>query len=404
LSTLPPRFRLINSLGRSLRATGLNILPLNEERLCKAAVRQTGLSDFGHDYFREGLRKLCESAEQDANLNIVGRFGLKEAIEQQLANRLKLVEIEKQAPELFQRPLQPPLIVLGFPRSGTTLLHRLLALDPAGRAIPLWELSSPLPEGREAHLLTDSADRAKRLNKMEKQVKIRLSLNEDIDKKHFIRADTPEECMFMLGQTFHTMLYWVTAPVYGYLEWYGRQPRDNKYRDYRKLLHILQAVDPTRRLTLKAPAHTGGLAEIFEMVPEALVIQTHRDPVACANSLNSLLATTQGVVTETLDIQRMAAANLDFLEVELALNKVGREKYPGRVLDIQYDQLVADPIATVRAIYDHFKLPYTAAFEAGIARYLAQNPKGKHGRHNYNSADFGLIDEAIRERFAPYLY
>ncbi len=401
-NSLPFRFRLINNIGRFLRSTGLDLLHFDEERLCRTAVRQTGLTDFGDDYFRVGLRKLVESLEQEAELNFIGRFGMREAIVQQLANRLKLVEMEKQAPELFQRPLQSPLIVLGIPRSGTTLLHRLLALDPAGRAIPLWELSSPLPAGNGANLLSDSADRAKRLKKMERQVKIRLSLNEDIDKKHFIRADSPEECMFMLGQTFQTMLYWVTAPVYSYAEWYGRQERHKKYQDYRRLLHILQAVDPTKRLTLKAPAHTGAVADILENVPEACIVQTHRDPVACTNSLNSLFATTQSVVTEKHDIKRMAATNLDFLEVEMARNKVGRERFPGKVLDIQYTHLVADAIGAVKKIYDHFELPWTAVFEQAIVEYLAENPKGKHGRHSYNSADCGLTDEIIRERFAPY--
>lgn len=407
INTLPFRFQLVNSFGRFLRSLGLNILQLDADRLCKAAVRQAGLSDFGDDYFRVGLEKLVESTEQDADLNMIGRFGLKEAIEQQLVNRLKLVEMEKQAPEIFEQPLIPPLIVIGFPRSGTTLLHRLLALDPAGRAIPLWELSSPLPEGltkgQGAHLITDPADRAKRQKKMEEQMKIRLSLSEGLDQKHFIRADSPEECMFMLGQTFQTMLYWVTAPVYGYVEWYGRQSRDKKYADYRRLLQVLQAVDPAKRLILKAPAHTGGLGELLDNVPEALVIQTNRDPVACTNSLNSLFATTQSVVTEQLDVQRMAAANLNLMDVELSRNQAGRKRHPGRVLDIHYDDLVADPIATIRMIYDHFNLSWTAELEKAMMNYIAENPKGKHGRHHYNSADFGLTDEAIQERFAPFL-
>jgi hypothetical protein len=116
------------------------------------------------------------------------------------------------------------------------------------------------------------------------------------------------------------------------------------------------------------------------------------------NSLNSLFATTHGVVTEQVDIHRMAEANLKLMIVELTCNAAGRKKYPGQVLDIQYDRLVADPLGTVQGIYDHFKLPWTAEFEAEMSRYLAENPKGKHGRHKYNSADFGMTDEGIRER------
>lgn len=396
-SSIPLHFRLINGIGRSLRSVGVKV-GLDEESLCQSAARQTGLSDFGDDYFRAGLRKLVESLESDANLTTIGRLGHRLAIIQQLSNRLKLVEMGKQVPELFIQSILPPLIVIGIPRSGTTLLHRLLAADPAGRAIPLWELSSPLPAGREAHLLSDSADRTKRRKRMEWQMRIRRGLDKDLDRKHFIRAETPEECMFMLGMTFHTMLYWVTAPVYGYVDWYGRQPRDEKYADYRRLLQVLQAVDPTRRLVLKAPAHTGGLGELLENVPEAMVVQTHRDPVTCLNSLNSLLATTHGVVSEQLDVRKMAEANLTLLAEEQRRNAAGRQKFPGQVLDVSYKDLVADPLGTVRGIYDHYELDYSAEFEAEMARYLAENPKGKHGQHRYNSADFGLTDEEIRER------
>jgi hypothetical protein len=205
--------------------------------------------------------------------------------------------------------------------------------------------------------------------------------------------------MFMLGLTFHTMLYWVTAPVYSYISWYGRQERYKKYQDYRRLLQVLQAVDPARRLVLKAPAHTGGVGELLELVPEALVVQTYRDPVTCLNSLNSLFATTHGVVTEQLDVRRMAEANLDLMTVEMARNAAGRSRFPGRVLDVQYEQLVEEPVGVVRGIYEHFKLPWTAGFEGALERYLAENPQGKHGKHRYRSADFGLTDEAIRERF-----
>jgi hypothetical protein len=205
--------------------------------------------------------------------------------------------------------------------------------------------------------------------------------------------------MFLLGQTFYTMLYWVTAPVYSYVAWYGRQERYKKYVDYRRLLQILQVVDPARRLVLKAPAHTGGLGELLEIVPEALIVQTHRDPVTCLNSLNSLFATTQGVVTESLDVKRMAAANLELMLVELTRNAAARAKYPGQVFDVHYQALVADPVGSVREIYNHFKLPFSAEFEVEMTRYLAENPKGKHGRHRYSSAEFGMTDEYIREQF-----
>ena len=144
-SPLPLRFRLLNSAGKTLRAAKMPFARFDKEGVRRAAVKETHLTDFGDPYHREGLLRLLESAEEDAGLHLVGRLAFREVIVNSLANRLLLVEARKRAPEVFERPLVPPIVVLGIPRSGTTFLHRLLALDPANRGVPLWDLVRPLP-------------------------------------------------------------------------------------------------------------------------------------------------------------------------------------------------------------------------------------------------------------------
>ena len=395
-SSFPFRFRLLNLVGRSLRAANLPIARFDEETVHKAAMKETGLTDFGDPYYREGLVRLLSSAENDAHLHFVGRLAYREFIVSSLANRLLLTEARKRTPEFFQHPLVLPIIVLGLPRSGTTFLHRMLALDPTHRGVPLWELVRPLPDGGSA----GGPDRRREV--VQRRLESRQKLAPDVDRKHYMRADTPEECIWLLAATFVSPIFWVLAPVYGYLEWYKGQDRLKAYREYRLLLQVLQAVDPTRRLALKAPAHTGSLDVLLKTIPDALLIQTHRNSVEASISLNSLFYSLHSAVTERVDTPRMVEVLLSLQQHEIALNLAARDAHPGAVFDVYYDRLVTDPIGTVRGVYDHFGLAWSGAYEERLVAYLRENPKGKYGSHRYASVDFAQTDEAIAERFAAY--
>jgi hypothetical protein len=118
--------------------------------------------------------------------------------------------------------------------------------------------------------------------------------------------------------------------------------------------------------------------------------------------LNSLFYSVHDMVTKRVDAHRMAEANVRLQEHEIALNLAARDAHPGAVLDVHYDRLIADPVGTVRSIYDHFGLVWSDTFEERLGSYVRQNPKGRHGPHRYASRDFGLTDGAIAERFAAY--
>ena len=393
LTELPFPFRLLNTLGAVPGVTKLVSARLEADALLYAATKQTGLTDFGEPGFLDGLRVLLESAERDARLHFMGRLTICQVVVDDLVNRLLLTEAKKCAPELFARPLRPPLIILGLPRSGTTFLHRLLAENPAHYAPRYWQLARPLPQ---------PGKRDDRYRKATQELGLRKRMTKELDSKHFITADTPEECLLFLSSTFEGLLYWVLAPVYGYLEWYLGQNHERKYREYRAWLQVLQAFAPGRRLVLKAPEHAGALAALLHVVPEAHVIQTHRDPTVAFTSFASLNLTTQRLVTRTIDVQRSALASLKLLEEELKRNLRDREARAGAVYDVLYDDLIVDPKGTVRAIYDHYGLTVTDAYRTNLERYIRENPQGKHGTHRYAASDFGLTDDVVRQRFTSY--
>lgn len=344
------------------------------------------------------LDRILSSLESEANLHFFGRIVLHRVLSGYLVSRLLLVEYRRRYAEVLAAPLRAPLIVLGLARSGTTLLHRLLALDPANQALPFWMLMRPFPEeGIQMDLEDD------RFRRLESKLRFQRWLTPGLDARHHTRAALPEECMWMLGLTFLSPVFWIFAPVYSYVDWYLEQDRLTKYRDYENILHFYQRTWPTKRLTLKAPSHTGALREILQVLPGARIVQTHRDPVTCVTSLNSLLYSNYHAVTDRLDVQRMARTNLRLFSTEAHRNLEERKLRPESVCDVFYDRLVSDPVAVVRDIYRHFNLEWSAAFEQTLAGYVRENPKGKFGPHRYHPAEFGQKPEEIRTAFDEYI-
>ncbi len=237
--------------------------------LLAAAERRTGLDDWGDPNFREALDALLRALEDFRDLTPLGVVTFGNMIRQAFINRLLFV-----ADSSPESELDSPVIITGLPRSGTTALHRLLALDPVFHAPPLWELLDPYST-RKPDL---------RRWRTTAQIAFKNRLLPDLDQKHFTRADTPEECTLLLANSLASSLFWDLAPLEGYLEWVQAADQRPVYEDYRRQLEILQTRHPGRRLLLKAPAHLGNLAVLHEVVPEAQLIQTHRDPTGVSSA------------------------------------------------------------------------------------------------------------------------
>lgn len=384
-------FRFLNEIGKYLPSDRLPFLSLDQEAIYAEASKTTGLEDLGDSYYQQGLAKLLASAKQDANLNLIGRMTMHDTVRNNLINRLLFIEAHKHCPDLFQPLTFPPIIVLGLPRSGTTFLHRLLAEDPRHRALSLLELSAPMSSN-------DSVQR----RQMRKTLNNIGKFTPDLDAKHYVRGDIPEECIYLLGSTFTSLVFWMFGAVYDYLDWYMTCDRRPVFSDYHQLLQVLQNDDPTRRLVLKSTSHLGCLAELKQILPNALFIQTHRNPVVTHTSFNSTVLTLHQITSETIDVLKFAEANLALLENEVNLNLAARNDYPNGVFDVYYDALVSDPIGTVKRIYEYFGLAWSADYEQRLHQYLKANPQGKYGKHRYYSSDFGQTDTAIAKHFSDY--
>jgi hypothetical protein len=391
---LPLSLKAISVLAALMNALDLPPTRLDEDSVCTTAMKEGGLSDFGDPYFREGLRELLVSLKQDADLHPIGRMVARDMIVNFIVQRLKLVETRKQQPGIFNQPLVPPLIVTGMARSGTTFLHNLLAEDPENKALPQWKLMRPFPEEDANPNELDP-----RIAKMESGLKFRQPMLPGLDAKHALRADSPEECIIPLGLTFNSLLFPTLFPVRGYMEWYLENADSSpKYQEYRWILQVFQSEAQAQRLTMKAPAHMGSLRALMEHIPDALIVQLHRDPVTCVSSVCSLVYTYHQAVSNNVDKALIANLTLQLYETWLESNLAFREVYPNIIYDVYYNSFVSDPIGTVRGIYSHFDLPWTEPVAASLRTFIDKNPKNKHGKHHYSAADFGLTEAEIADR------
>ncbi len=367
--------------------------------LADARTAAGGLSDFGDASFRDGLRALLRTYDENA-FSEKGRQRNRRRLVNLLATRLRIEAAFAKHPEIAAREIARPVVLTGLPRSGTSALFNLLGADPAARPLRLWEAQSPDPlEGlapgapdtrREATLAYYAKGREKR---------------PEFTKIHFASADTPEECVLLHAFALHGVQLGIEIVLEPYASWYQSQVSDLRpmYAYQKRLMQLLDWQRPGERWLLKAPAHLWGLDALVATFPDACIVWTHRDPLACTASACSMTQALMATV-ENVDAKQLGPEVMEFYARSLDRGLAVREKLdPARVVDVDHDAFVADPMGTLQGIYRHFGLTLSPAAEAAMRVHADANPKGRHGSHDYGLEEFGLTPQRVRERFGAYL-
>jgi hypothetical protein len=388
----PLALRLLDFGSRSLRALGLRHDRLTPEAVKADAAAAIGLDDFGSDDFEEGLAVFCNSAETEGRIDFVGRMVLRAFLRRILGNRLLLVNQRKSDPELPDLA-QPPIIVLGLPRTGTTFLHRLLAQDPGAHGPPAWQVWQPLPRPTGSDRRREVAARA--LKDMHK-------LSPGLDARHHVAVDEPEEDYHLLDPSFKAAGLGMICPVKGYFDWVKEQDAVPAYRMYHEFLRHIQQTAPGKRLVLKTPLHTPFMETITREIPGTLFVQTHRDLPQVAGSLASLCYAMFSVTSPKVDPHKIGEIAMSLLQWMAQASMEQRARCDLPVVDVQYTDLITDPVATVRRIYAEHELEWTPQVEAAVKDGAAQRPQHKQGKHCYELADFGLSAEKVNAELGEY--
>jgi hypothetical protein len=391
MSVPSPRFpwwlRAIDAVGEVGRRAGLQVGLLDAPTMLARAAAEEG-----HERFGEGtaamLGELVGSLREEARLAYHGRVHLDAMLTGSLRVRLRLEAAREREPAIDRAPARPPLIVCGLPRSGTTLLHRLLALAEEARPLLLWELMEPIA-GRGVDRRREESDG--KIRRLQRFVPVSL------DAQHFIRGDLPDEDGHLFKPSFVSSLQY-QAPALRWLQALLRDDMEVGYRNWRALLALLEA--PGRRFVLKDPFHARRLGTIARLVPEAMIVRTHREPAEVVPSFHKLTMTMHAVTCTGLDVPAIVEANTRWIEsITDACVATPRME---RVVDVDYRALVGDPVGTARAIHERFGLGWSDALERRMREFVAANGQRKHGENRYEAAGFGQSAEGLRERFSAY--
>lgn len=387
--------RLVNRAGRALRRRGLK-RPLSVEDVLRRARRRTGLTDFGGEEFLEPLEVLVESLEADAELSPFGRWLVRQNLVNACANRARVERALEREPAAAGRGLPRPLFVLGLPRTGTTLLQQLLACDPRRRPLACWESFFPAP-------LSRWPGRGPELRPLLGRILVR-SVNRvapQLKWIHPLAADEPEECTWLLANTFMTSAFSLFGRVAGYERWLDAasdERIDAAYRHFARQLECLQGAEEERTWILKSPVHLRSLGSLLRVFPDARVVQLHRDPLAVVPSACSLFAVTRGIYSDAVDPKTLGPEMLEKLVEALSRAARARAEAGGRVLDLRFEDLIEDKIGTVRRIQEHFGEEPDPRAEAAMRDWLAQDAHA--GAHRYHLEQFGLTAEQVERAFA----
>ena len=386
---------MANAVGRSLARVGIRP-SLEEESLLRAARRFTRLSDFGDDEFREPLRRLLVAHEEQGSLSPVGRALKRLDFADMLATRLRVRHQVVRRPELFEAPVRSPIVVTGLPRSGTTLLQRLLSLDPDARPLRAWEAMWPAPLPG----LRRGGD--PRIRHARRIVALTRRFLPDVDRMHPLDPEGPEECTRLLESSFRWSSFGIEHRLPSYAAWVEEQGPGfmlPAYRWYATQLRLLQGSGNPGRWVLKSPHHVGNLRALLDVIPDARVVLLLRDPREGVASTCSLYAFLGQASFERMRIGRFGPALAESLAHALTRGLEDAAEEPDRVRAVRYEDLVADPMGTVEEIHSAFGFPVSAAFEGAVGTWLAANPQGRHGTHAYDLQSYGLDEETVLRIF-----
>lgn len=365
-----------------------------------AAARQmAGLHDFESESYREGLELYLADIAAESRLGEEGRMRILGQAAMMLSNRLQVDDWLRRHPEALEAPIEKPVFVLGMPRTGTTLTIDLMAADPRRRCLMKWEATRcvPPPEPEtfdsDPRLLELRAQLAPALEAMKAQ---------GMSIPHWEEADDPTECIFVLAQDVRCLMWSSLVPTPRYSEWLLQSDPEPAYRHLERVLKLLQW-KVKGSWSLKMPSHSLNLPTLKKLFPDARLIVTHRDPYRTLGSLCSMIAGAHTIYMGEPDLAWVA----EHYPYELAEHVNRPMEYRDAhgdedFLDIQYSDLLRDPIGEMQRVCAFTGDVWTDELEGRTRARLDDEPQHKHGRHHYDLSQFGLDRSALEPLFEPY--
>jgi hypothetical protein len=361
------------------------------------------LQDFGDDSYREPLEKLLWSMQHEAQLNATGERVLRQRVVDILSTRLRVQEYLRRFPEIRDEQINEPLVIVGLPRTGTTMLHRTIAADHRMFA-PLWyETRFPCPT-----LDWDPQGVDQRVVDGKAEMKAMLDGNPELLSVHPMDAMGPDEDIMLLEQSFYSYNIQAFANVPSFDAWLEAQDHTVGYQYLKLLLQFLQwqkkrSGQRAERWTIKAPHHLHFMDLVFKVFPDARVVQSHRDPVETIPSLASMIAGVWMIYSDQADpcevgrqwSRKFANGMNHTMDVR---EQMGEERF----LDLWFTDTVSQPLLEIQKVYDFLSMDLTAEARAEMSQWQDFNRRELRPLHEYTLAQFGLSEQDLKQQFARY--
>jgi hypothetical protein len=351
----------------------------------------------GDNVLLDGLRYLVSSLEEDDAFSDRGRQFVAADVSRWISRYTSYEKDFAAYPEILSVPVEQPIFIVGFGRTGSTLLHNLLALDERARAPRLWELLSTSPPPR-----SESYDTDPRIARAQQYLQAMTVLAPNVLGIHPMHSTRPDECHWMMQHGPHQFLRYRAAAYWSWLSQLENGDLLALYMYYKRQIQHLQFFHRGAYWVSKSLVHLFYMPVVSAVFPDARIIRLHRDPCECIPSLASLAAAYRGIYLKSVDHQDLGDFMLQlFVALSTRLMHAEGALEPARVVDIQYEDFVADPIGAVRRIYAQFGIALTPQCEDAQRRYLISD-KPTH-KHAYSLEQFGLSRNGVMSQCEPYL-
>ncbi|OBI17213.1 sulfotransferase [Mycobacterium sp. E2497] len=373
--------------------------PLDADVLHSRASADTGLHDFGPQDYRERLEAYLADLRAIDGLHAAGAVNFFAQLVQLLKNRLLFTDLVSRHPEIDDIELQPPIVIAGLPRTGTTHLHNLLAAAPTFRTMPYWESVEPFPLPAEAGIEPDP-----RRTRMDVGVSVINTVMPHFPLMHEMTTEHVHEEIQLLANDFSTMLFETLAEAPRWRDYYQAHDQTPHYRYLARQLKAMQFLRGGRRWLLKSPQHLEQVPVLRRVFPGGIVVFTHRDPVPVALSMIAMITYSARMHRTPVPVAEIAASWIDRLDDMLSALVRDRDTIgPERSIDIRFDDFMADELGVAERVYALAGEPFTDEARTAIDAYLAGHRRGRLGNVATSCEMFGLDEADLRDRFAPYV-
>ncbi|MEM8659434.1 MAG: sulfotransferase [Pseudomonadota bacterium] len=374
---------------------------LKVDTLIEDARAETGLADFRGEDYLEPLTRLVGALNNEAKLNEFGLLRARMTIHSGLCSRLKIADYLKAHPQVFDEQINKPVFIVGLPRTGTTALHHMLNQDTDNLTLRLWSAQNPVPPPETASYNTDP-----RIAMQREGVALTETFLPGFMATHLLEAEEPDECYMLLNRNFMSVEYSAVFHIPSYADWlYANLCTRDSYWWHKVQLQLLQ-FKHHGRWVLKAPFHQLGLKEILKYYPDAIIVQTHRAPMTIVASGCSFSEILRKSASDHVDREQIGRDWMDMLRIYTRTFEADRlelePQYPDQFLDLYHDEFVADPWPCIDKIYQLVGSPLSAEGKAAMHTWLADHPRGKHGKHEYELGDYGISRAQVEDVFADY--